>query len=75
MGIARHGKYEDDLPRLLAKVAALKAFLETEDGANLLIAYRRARTSSGSRNGDNIQYGRNSISPSSRSRKRGASQG
>jgi len=42
MGIARHGKYEDDLIRLLAKVDALKAFLGTDDGANLLIAYRRA---------------------------------
>jgi glycyl-tRNA synthetase beta chain len=33
---------EDDLVRLLARVAALKAFLDTEDGANLLVAYRRA---------------------------------
>jgi glycyl-tRNA synthetase beta chain len=33
---------EDDLVRLLARVAALGAFLETEDGANLLTAYRRA---------------------------------
>lgn len=32
---------EDDLVRLLAKVAALDTFLKTEDGANLLIAYRR----------------------------------
>jgi glycyl-tRNA synthetase beta chain len=42
MGIARAGKYEDDLVRLLAKVDALKGFLATDDGANLLIAYRRA---------------------------------
>ncbi len=31
-----------DLLRLLARVEALAAFLETEDGANLLTAYRRA---------------------------------
>jgi len=33
---------EDDLVRLLAKVEALRSFLETDDGANLLTAYRRA---------------------------------
>jgi len=33
---------EDDLVRLLARVDALKSFLETDDGANLLVAYRRA---------------------------------
>jgi glycyl-tRNA synthetase beta chain len=33
---------DDDLVRLLARVAALKAFLESDDGANLLLAYRRA---------------------------------
>ena len=33
---------EDDLVRLLARVAALDAFLKTEDGANLLVAYQRA---------------------------------
>ncbi len=33
---------EDDLVRLLARVRALKDFLNTEDGANLLTAYRRA---------------------------------
>jgi glycyl-tRNA synthetase beta chain len=33
---------EDDLVRLLARVDALKAFLSTDDGANLLVAYRRA---------------------------------
>ncbi|HEX3863578.1 MAG TPA: glycine--tRNA ligase subunit beta [Stellaceae bacterium] len=33
---------EDDLVRLLARVTALQKFLGTEDGANLLIAYRRA---------------------------------
>ena len=33
---------EDDLVRLLERVDALAAFLESEDGANLLIAYRRA---------------------------------
>ena len=33
---------EDDLVRLLARIEALAAFLGTEDGANLLAAYRRA---------------------------------
>jgi glycyl-tRNA synthetase beta chain len=33
---------EDDLVRLMARVAALEAFLDSEDGANLLVAYRRA---------------------------------
>jgi len=33
---------EDDLVRLLARVKALSEFLDSEDGENLLIAYRRA---------------------------------
>jgi glycyl-tRNA synthetase beta chain len=33
---------EDDLVRLLARVDALSYFLGSEDGANLLVAYRRA---------------------------------
>ena len=33
---------EDDLFRLLARVKALQAFVETEDGANLLAGYKRA---------------------------------
>jgi glycyl-tRNA synthetase beta chain len=33
---------EDDLVRLMARVEALKSFLDTDDGANLLVAYRRA---------------------------------
>lgn len=33
---------EDDLVRLLARVHALGAFLDSEDGANLLAGYRRA---------------------------------
>jgi glycyl-tRNA synthetase beta chain len=33
---------EDDLVRLLARVEALQSFLGTDDGANLLVAYRRA---------------------------------
>jgi glycyl-tRNA synthetase beta chain len=33
---------EDDLVRLLARVEALGAFLDTENGANLLTAYKRA---------------------------------
>ena len=33
---------EDDLVRLLARVNALQAFVETGDGTNLLVAYKRA---------------------------------
>ena len=33
---------EDDLVRLLARVKALQAFVETEEGADLLTAYKRA---------------------------------
>jgi glycyl-tRNA synthetase beta chain len=33
---------EDDLDRLLARVTALQAFVETEDGADLLTGYKRA---------------------------------
>jgi glycyl-tRNA synthetase beta chain len=33
---------EDDLVRLLARVAALEKFLASDDGANLLVAYKRA---------------------------------
>jgi glycyl-tRNA synthetase beta chain len=33
---------EDDLTRLIARVDALTAFLKSDDGANLLVAYRRA---------------------------------
>jgi glycyl-tRNA synthetase beta chain len=33
---------EDDLVRLLARVTALQSFVETEDGTNLLVAYKRA---------------------------------
>ncbi len=36
------GNIEDDLVRLLARVHALQAFVETEDGANLLAGYKRA---------------------------------
>jgi glycyl-tRNA synthetase beta chain len=36
------GGFEDDLVRLLARVHALAAFVRSEDGANLLVAYRRA---------------------------------
>ncbi|MGE5768405.1 MAG: glycine--tRNA ligase subunit beta, partial [Bacteroidota bacterium] len=38
--MARGG--EDDLVRLLSRVEALRSFLASEDGANLLTAYRRA---------------------------------
>jgi glycyl-tRNA synthetase beta chain len=33
---------EEDLMRLMARVEALEAFLDTDDGANILVAYRRA---------------------------------
>ena len=33
---------EDDLVRLLARVNALQAFVETDDGTDLLTAYKRA---------------------------------
>ncbi len=33
---------EDDLVRLLARVAALRDFLDTDDGANVLTAFKRA---------------------------------
>ena len=33
---------EDDIVRLLARVKALQSFVETEDGADLLTAYKRA---------------------------------
>ena len=33
---------EDDLVRLLARVDALRKFLDSDDGENLLVAYRRA---------------------------------
>ncbi len=36
------GGLEDDLVRLLARVEALTAFLESDDGADLLTAYKRA---------------------------------
>jgi glycyl-tRNA synthetase beta chain len=36
------GEREDDLVRLLSRVEALSALLASEDGANLLTAYRRA---------------------------------
>jgi len=36
------GGKEDDLVRIVARVNALKDFLETEDGKNLLAAYKRA---------------------------------
>ena len=34
--------YEYDIVRLLARVTALQAFVETDEGANLLAAYKRA---------------------------------
>jgi glycyl-tRNA synthetase beta chain len=41
-GIPEVKHLEDDLVRLIARVRALESFLSTDDGANLLIAYRRA---------------------------------
>lgn len=40
--LSQSGLAEDDLVRLLARVNALRGFLATEDGANLLTAFRRA---------------------------------
>jgi glycyl-tRNA synthetase beta chain len=39
---AQIGTAEDDLVRLLKRVDALSGFLASEDGSNLLVAYRRA---------------------------------
>ena len=36
------GRIEDDLVRLLRRVDAISSFLKTDDGASLLVAYRRA---------------------------------
>ena len=36
------GAGDDDLVRVLARVRALQAFIDTEDGANLLAGYKRA---------------------------------
>jgi glycyl-tRNA synthetase beta chain len=37
-----HGAHEDDLVRLLARVKALQAFVESPEGADLLTGYKRA---------------------------------
>src|SRR6202007_2223881 len=41
-GIPETKHFEDDLVRLMARVRALESFLATDNGANLLVAYRRA---------------------------------
>jgi glycyl-tRNA synthetase beta chain len=41
-GIPEIRHFDDDLVRLIKRVRALEAFLATDDGTNLLIAYRRA---------------------------------
>lgn len=41
-GIIETHRYDDDLVRWLGRVGALQDFLGTEDGSNLLVAYRRA---------------------------------
>jgi glycyl-tRNA synthetase beta chain len=41
-GFAQAGNAESDLVRLLSRVRALQIFVDTDDGANLLVAYRRA---------------------------------
>jgi glycyl-tRNA synthetase beta chain len=49
---------EDDLVRLTRRVAALAAFLGTDDGANLLTAYRRAANIVGiEEKRDGVTYG------------------
>ena len=51
--------HEDDLTRFIRRVRALQEFLETEDGANLLIAYRRASNIVAiEERRDNCSYGR-----------------
>ncbi|HEX6441515.1 MAG TPA: glycine--tRNA ligase subunit beta [Stellaceae bacterium] len=40
--VSRDLQREDDLTRFIRRVRALQNFLRTEDGANLLVAYRRA---------------------------------
>ncbi len=42
VGLQQEKHAEDDLVRLMWRVNALGSFLETDDGANLLTAYRRA---------------------------------
>ena len=56
---------EDDLVRLLDRVAALESFLGSDDGANLLIAFRRAANivrieekKDGTRYADGVDQGR-----------------
>jgi glycyl-tRNA synthetase beta chain len=41
-GFPQMREHEDDLLRLMARVDALRTFLASQDGADLLIAYRRA---------------------------------
>ena len=43
IGAVRGSGEEDDLVRLVARVEALAGFLDSADGGNLLVAYRRAR--------------------------------
>src|SRR5205823_8214783 len=40
--VSRAQQREDDLTRFIRRVRALQSFLRTDDGSNLLIAYRRA---------------------------------
>jgi glycyl-tRNA synthetase beta chain len=40
--IFEQAEVEDDLVRLMVRVDALRGFLDSDDGANLLVAYRRA---------------------------------
>ncbi len=52
------GSVEDDLVRLMARVGALQAFLETDDGSNLLAAHKRASNIVGiEEKKDNAGYG------------------
>jgi glycyl-tRNA synthetase beta chain len=41
-GIPEARQIEDDLVRLVTRARALESFIATDDGANLLVAYRRA---------------------------------
>lgn len=55
-------KAEDDLLRLSARVAALTRFLESEDGANLLTAHRRAANIlKAEEKKDDLSYGEHAV--------------
>ncbi len=54
---------EDDLVRLLARVKALQSFVETEEGADLLTAYKRAANILKKEKWDSSEAGDHGIEP------------